>query len=219
MMNKMRYGFILLLLISLCNSFYAQDVNEWFFDEVNISFNRTNLANDNTENRNGFGAGVYHSFFADNMVNLKFGIEFNHTNQFKRSMFEGHYATASNLSYNLNMASFPLGGRLNIGRKVRFFIEAGGYADLMLKSTRKGTMDTYFPDENNQVVHKTFQIDEKAKLSSVMGVYSGVGIRIPVAFFELVLKGDYKLGLQDLYSYMDTINNTYWRVSIGIRHK
>lgn len=215
----MKYGLSLLLLIFLCNSLLAQDVNELFFDEVSISFNQTNLADSNTENRNGFGVGVYHSFFPENSVNLTFGIEYNRTSQFKHSMYEGHYATATDLTYHLNIASFPLGARLNIGKKIRFFIEAGGYADLVVKSTRKGIMHTYFPDENGQVVNKTFPIDEKAKLSSVMGVYSGLGIRIPVSTFEMVIKGDYKLGLQDLYSYMDSITNTYWRISIGIRHK
>jgi hypothetical protein len=215
----MKYGLIFLLLISLCNSFYAQDVNELFFDEATISFNRTNLEDDNTSNRNGFGLGVYHSFWPDKMVNLTFGVEYNRTNQFKGSMYEGHYATATDLTYHLNLASFPLGVRLNMGKKIKFFIEAGGYADLMIKSTREGFMHTYFPDDNNQVVNKTFPIDEKVKLSSIMGVYSGLGIRIPVSSFELVIKGDYKYGLQDLYSYMDTIENIYWRISVGIRHK
>lgn len=218
-MNKMKYGLMLFLLISLCNSFYAQDVNEWFFDEALISFNRTNLADKNTGNGNGFGIGVYHSFFAEKMANLTFGIEYNRTSQFKRSMYEGHYATASDLTYHLNLASFPLGARLNFGKKIRFFIEAGGYADLIIKSTRKGMMHTYFPDENGQVVNKTYPIDEKAKLSSIMGVYSGLGVRIPVSTFEMVVSSDYKLGLQDLYSYMDPIKNTYWSLSIGIRHK
>jgi hypothetical protein len=218
-MNKKRYGLFFSLLILLGNSLCAQDVNEWFFDEASVSFNRTNLVDDNTENRNGFGLGVYHSFFADKMANLIFGIEYNRTNQFKKSMYEGHYATATDLTYHLNMASFPLGARLNIGKKFKVFIEAGGYADLMLKSTRTGFMHTYFPDENDQIVYKTYPIDEKAKLSSVMGVYAGLGIRIPVYTFEVILKGDYKLGLQDLYSYMDSITNTYWRISIGIKHK
>jgi hypothetical protein len=218
-MNKMKFCLVFLILIPLCNSLYAQDVNELFFDEASISFNRTNLADDNTENRNGFGLGLYHSFFAKSMVNLTFGVEYNRTSQFKRSMYEGHYASATDLTYHLNMASFPLGVRLNIGKKIRFFIEAGGYADLMLKSTREGMMHTYFPDENDQIVYKDYPIDEKAKLSSVMGVYSGFGIRIPVSSFELVIKGDYKLGLQDLYSYMDTVNNTYWRIAAGVRIK
>ncbi len=118
-MNKAKFGLFFSLLILLGNSLYAQDVNELFFDEASISFNRTNLVDDNTENRNGFGLGVYHSFFADKMVNLIFGIEYNRTNQFKKSMYEGHYATATDMTYHLNMASFPLGGRLNFGKKIK----------------------------------------------------------------------------------------------------
>jgi hypothetical protein len=218
-MNIIKHGLFLFALIFLCNSFYAQDVNELFFDEARISFNRTNLADDNTENRNGFGAGVYHSFFAEKMANLTFGIEYNRTNQFKRSMYEGHYAQATDLTYHLNLASFPVGARVNFGSEIKIFIEAGGYADLVIKSTRKGTMHTYFPDDNNQVVNKIFPIDEKAKLSSVMGLYAGLGVRIPVSTFEVVVRGDYRHGLRDLYSYMDSITNDYWRISIGIKHK
>jgi hypothetical protein len=218
-MNKAKYSLFFLLMIPLCNSLFAQDVNELFFDEVSLSFNRTNLADNNTENRSGFGVGVYHSFFAAKMANLVFGIEYNRTAQFKKLMYEGHYAHTTDLTYHLNMASFPVGARVNFGKRIKVFIEAGGYADLMLKSTREGTMHTYFPDENDQIVYKDYPINEKAKLSSVMGVYSGSGVRIPVSSFELVIKGDYKLGLQDLYSYIDTINNIYWRISIGIRHK
>jgi hypothetical protein len=217
-MNRITYSLFFFLLILFGNSLNAQDVNELFFDEVTVSFNRTNLANDNTENRNGFGAGVYHSFWADKKANLVIGIEYNRTNQFKKNMYEGHYANATDLTYHLNMVSFPVGGRYNFGTNIRVFIEAGGYADLMLKSTREGIMHTYFPDENNQVVYKDYPIDEKAKLSSSLGIYSGLGIRIPVSSFEVVVKGDYRLGLMDLYSYMDTIENIYWRISIGIRH-
>jgi hypothetical protein len=52
-----------------------------------------------------------------------------------------------------------------------------------------------------------------------MGVYTGLGVRIPISSFEVVIKSDYKLGLQDLYSYMDSINSIYWRLSIGIKQK
>lgn len=218
-MNKMKHSLFIFLLIHLCSTFYGQDVNEWFFDEASVSFNRTDLADYNTENRNGFGIGVYHSFFGDKMANLIFGIEYNRTNQFKRSMYEGHYAQATDVTYHLNMASFPVGGRLNIGKKVKFFIEAGGYADLMLKSTRTGFMHTYFPDENDQIVYKTYPIDEKAKLSSVVGVYSGAGVKIPVFSFAVIIKGDYKFGLGELYSYIDSINNSYWRISVGIMQR
>jgi len=218
-MNRKWYISIFLILIPLCNSLYGQDVNELFFDEASISFNRTILQDENTENRNGFGLGVYHSFFAKKTVNLTFGLEYNRTNQFKGYMYEGHYAHATDLTYHLNMASFPVGVRFNIGYYFKVFIEAGAYADMMIKSTRKGIMHTYLPDENNQIVYKDYPIDEKADLSSVIGVYTGLGVRIPFSAFELVIKSDYRYGLNDLYSYMDSIYNTYWRISLGIRHK
>lgn len=218
-MNKLRYFLSLLILVMLCKSFYAQDVNELFFDEASISFNRTNLEDDNTENRNGVGLGLYHSFFAKKTVNLIFGIEYNRTNQFKKIMYQGHYVYETDLIYNLNMVSFPVGVRLNAGNKVKVFFEAGAYADVMIKSTKKGTKHTYFPDANNQVVHKMYPIDEKADLSSVIGAYAGLGVRIPVSSFEVIVKSDYKYGFQDIYSNINSIYNTYWRISIGVRHK
>jgi hypothetical protein len=215
----MKFGLIFLLLIPLCNSFYAQDVNELFFDEASVSFNRTNLADTNTENRNGFGLGVYHSFFAKSLVNLTFGVEYNRTNQFKKYLYEGFYAKSTDVSYNMNIISFPVGLRVNMGSKIKLFIEGGAYADLMIKATRKGTLHTYNPHVNDSIAYKDIPIDEKADLSSVIGLYTGLGVRIPVSAFELVIKGDYKYGLKELYSYFESINNTYWRISIGIKLK
>jgi len=175
------------------------------------------MKDENTENRNGFGLGVYHSFFSKSMVNLTFGLEYNRTNQFKKYMYEGHYAHTSDITYNLNMVSFPVVVRLNVGNNIKILVEGGAYADVMIKSTRKGVLHTYFPDENNQIVYEDKPIDEKADLSSAIGAYTGLGVRIPVSSFEVIIKGDYKFGLQELYSYKDSIYNTYWRISIGIK--
>lgn len=218
-MNKMKSGIFFFLMIILCKSFYGQDVNELFFDEANISFNRTDLEDDNTENRSGFGLGVYHSFFAKSRVNINFGVEYNRTNQFKKNMYVGHYAHSTDISYNLNMVSFPVGIRLNIGNKMKVFLEAGGYADLMIKSSSKGILHTYIPDQNGQVIYQDIPFDGKADLSSVIGVYSGLGVRIPVSSFELVIKSDYKYGFNELYSRRDEIYNRYWRISVGIKQK
>jgi hypothetical protein len=218
-MSKMKPGLFFFLMIIVSNSFYGQDVNELFFDEAVISFNRTNLKDDNTENRNGFGLGVYHSFFAKSRVNLTFGAEYNRTSQFKKYMYVGHYAHSTDITYNLNMISFPVGARLNIGNKVKVFADAGGYADVMIKSTSKGMLHTYLPDQYGQVVYKDVPFDQKADLSSVIGAYAGLGIRIPLSLFELVIRTDYKYGFNELYSDRDNIYNRYWRISVGIRQK
>jgi hypothetical protein len=89
----------------------------------------------------------------------------------------------------------------------------------MIKSTREGIMHTYLPDSNNQVVYIDYPIDENADLSNAFGLYTGLGIRIPVSGFEIVVKGDYKYGLNELYSYMDDIYNRYWRIAIGVKMK
>ena len=92
------------------------------------------------------------------MVNLTFGVEYNRTNQFKKSMYLGHYAHSTDITYNLNMISFPVGVRLNVGKKIKVFLEGGGYADLMIKSTSKGILHTYLPDQTGQVVLQRFSI-------------------------------------------------------------
>lgn len=197
----------------------GQDSDDFFFDEFWISFNRTNLQDDNTEDRNGFGLGVSHSFMSDKTLNLVFGIEYNRTSQFKNYMYEGHFANATDLTYNLNCLSIPIGLRVNVGSKIKVFIETGGFADLVIKANRTGTMHTYLPDENNQIYYTETDINEKASLSSSFGLYLGLGIRIQISEYELVIKPDYKFGINKLYSYHDDIFNRYFRLNIGLKIK
>ena len=196
---------------------YGQDSNGFFCDEFNVSVNRTTLQDENTEDRSGFGLGVYHSFMSDKKLNLVFGFEYNRTSQYKKTMYEGHFAHATDLTYNLNCISIPIGFRINIGSKTKVLIETGGFADLMINSNRTGTLHTYFPDENNQVNYTESEIDEKAGLSNSVGFYIGLGVRIPIAGFGLIIKPDYKSGFNKLYSYQDDIFNRYFRINIGLK--
>ena len=195
----------------------GQDSNDFFFDEFNVSINRTTLQNDNTEDRYGFGLGAYHSFMPHKKINLVFGFEYNRTSQFKKTMYEGHFANATDLTYNLNCFSIPVGFRLNAGSKTKVFIETGGFADLVISSKRTGTIHTYLPDENNQINYNETEIDEKAGLSNAVGFYFGLGIRIPISRFELIVKPDYKFEINKLYSYQDDIFNRYFRINIGLK--
>ena len=195
---------------------FGQEKVAIFFDEFSISVNRTNLKNYNTEDRFGFGIGAYHSFLSKNKVNLILGIEYNRSNQFKKYMYEGHFANSADLTYSLSCISIPMGIRINFGSKTKIFLATGGYADLVINSNRKGMMYTYFPDQNNQVVNKEFQINEKAGLSNSVGVYFGVGFRIPISKYGLIIRPDYKFGLNTLYSDVDNIYNRYFRLTIGL---
>lgn len=213
--------FIILLglLILIGEASNGQASNVFFFDEFSASVNRTNLQNDNTEDRYGFGLGAYHSFRSDKKLNIVFGVEYNRTSQFKKSMYEGHFAHATDLTYTIHCISIPIGIRANWGSKTKVFIETGGFADFIISANRKGKMHTYLPDENNQIDNTVTDIDEKVKLSNSIGLYFGVGIRIPVSTYELVVKPEYKFGINKLYSYQDDIFNRYFRLNVGLKIK
>lgn len=211
--------FFALILIFIVISIFAsgQDSVKFFFNEFTISANRTNMKDDNTEDRYGFGFGAYHSFFPDKIVNLIPGFEYNRTSQLKKSIYEGHFANATDLTYTLNCISVPVGLRINIGKKTKFFAETGGYADITISSNRKGTFHTYYPDSNYHVVYKDYQIDQKAGLLNSFGLYFGIGLRIPIYKYELIIKSDYKRGLNNLDTYMANIYNTYFRLAVGLK--
>mgnify|MGYP000951970680 CR=1 FL=1 len=195
----------------------GQDSNTVIFDEFLVSANRTVLQDGNTEDRFGFGLGIYHSFLPEKKLNIVLGLEYNRTGQFKKSMYDGHFANAANVTYSLNCVSIPFGLRANMGSKTKMFIEMGGFADLVVYSNRTGTMHTYLPDVNNQINYREFEIDENARLSNTIGAYFGVGVRIPISKYELVVKSDYKYGITKLYSDPEEILNRYFRISIGLK--
>jgi hypothetical protein len=149
--GKKYFLLVIGLIIVISIQSFGQNKKKFFFDEFNISINRTNLKNENTEDRFGFGFGIYHSFMSDKKINLIFGFEFNRTRQFKIRMYEGHFAHSSDLTYKINCLSIPIGVRYNLGHKIKIFVEAGGYADLILSSHRKGTMHTYPPYKGIQI--------------------------------------------------------------------
>ena len=197
----------------------GQGKDVFFFNEFQISLNRTYLHNDNTEDRFGFGLGAYHAFRADKKLNIVFGLEYNRSSLFKKSMYEGHFAHFTNVTYHLNSLSIPLGLRLTMGSGIKIFIEIGGLADLVISSNRSGIKHSFVPNENNQLVYNKTGIDEKAELNDAIGVYFGLGIRIPVSGFELIVKPEYKFGLRPLYSYQDEIFSRYFRINIGLKIK
>lgn len=199
-------------------SAYGQkDTTLFIFNELDISLNRTNLSNDNTKDRIGFGIGVFRSILEHKKTNLVFGFEYNLTNQFKEITYEGHFAHATNVEYTIHNLSIPINIRYNIGNKVKFFVQTGTFIDLIVSSKRKGTMHSYLPDQNNNIVYKEFSFNEKAGLTNYnYGFAVGLGLRIPIKKMELIIKSDYKLGLNDL-STNDNIYNRYFRFIVGIK--
>jgi hypothetical protein len=188
----------------------------FIFDEFFISGNKTDLSDNNTENRFGFGVCMYHIFKKEKLMNLVAGVEYNNVSQYKKKIHEGHFSHSKDLTYSIDFLSFPIGIRYNIGSKTKFFTEVGGFADLFLYANRKGTTYTYLPGENNIIDFKVFSIDEKVVLSSSFGIYLSFGAQIPISKYVMILKPEYKFGLNKLNSGMDSILNRYYRISFGL---
>ena len=213
----MKYSLIIIGMICFMSRVsHGQDTKDLFFEEFYLSANRTIVNNLNTDDRFGFGLGAYHSFREDKKLDLIFGLEYNRTSQYKKSIYEGHFANSTDLTYNINCFSIPFGLRLNTGSRNLFYIETGGFADFVRSSNRTGTMHEYYPDENNQIIYTETEIDENVRLSDCVGFYMGIGVRIPISKFELIVKPDYKFGINELYSYQDDIFNRYFRINIFV---
>lgn len=213
---KMKKNLIILFILFSFFSSYSQEKDApFFFNEFNISLNKTNLSDDNTEDRFGFGIGLNRLMIKQKKVNLVFGLEYNVTRQFKKNTYEGRYANATNLEYTLNNLSVPLNFRLNLGNTFKIFTEIGVFIDLIYSSQRKGTMRTYLPNSNNL---NEFSIKEKANLSPINpGISGSIGLIIPIYKVESIIKIDYKLGLHELDSYKTSVLNRYYRLIIGIK--
>ncbi len=215
-------GFIILLILSLnivCVT-HAQNNKKFFFDEVDVSVNRTFLNDNNTTNKYGFGIGIFHSWFYPKKFNLTFGFEYNKTNQKKDCISAGRFSHYEDITYTINTISFPLLIRINFGKNIRLFFETGASLDIVCNVKRKGKMITCYPNENNILEYEEKNIDNKATgfASTDFGLIGGIGIKIPVKKVEIIFKTDYHYGLKYLYYYQSDVYNNYGRIVIGLKY-
>jgi hypothetical protein len=209
------------LLLLMIQSSFSQDEKKFFADEILVSINRTNVQDYNTADCVGFGFGLYHSFLADKMLNLVVGLEYNRTSQIKNRMYNGHYSTAKDMRYNLNAISIPVDVRFNIGSKTKFFLETGAYADLMVHTNRTGTIESLVSPNTPEQNYVNKDVNEGVRFANSsgiqFGVHFGIGVRIPVSDYEIVIKPDYKLGLNNMDPDFNNIYNSYFRLNVGMR--
>ena len=206
------------ILFILLNTFiYSQNDSTLFFDEYNISINTVNSKNNN-DYQIGFGFGAYHTFLSDKIINVLLGLEFNHTNQHLSGLKEGHFQHVSDVTFSINSLSIPLTTRINIGSKVKIFIETGIYADINLIAWMKGTRYSYVPNENNQIEYKEYDISESTGITTFnYGISLGFGIKIPFFKHFIIVKPEYKLGLRTLYDYQTDLYNSYIRIVLAFK--
>lgn len=222
----MKAVFLISIIMVLCNSLvYAQEPEKekriYPINEFVFSLNRTTVADGNTKDRFGFGAGLYHAFFDKKRCNLITGLEYNRNSQLKKQIntYDAWGSKNYNVTYSINNFGIPVCFRVNIGQKVRFFVEAGAFFDFIILGREKGTNETviYNPIDSTRQQYDG-PINNKASYNVPnFGIQGGVGLRIPVQKHEILLKGDYKWGVRNLNDHPEYIYSRYWRLSIGFK--
>ncbi|NPD44107.1 outer membrane beta-barrel protein [Lentimicrobium sp. S6] len=214
----MRNAIILFILTFYTGVLWAQKEESENSVEVMVSFNRTNLKDQNTENGNGFGLGLYQTFLMSKKVKLIFGLEYNKTTQTKNRMYGGHYAHTTDIKYSFNWFSIPLNARVYFGERFKFFIESGAFVDIPLSARKKGTSHSCLPNEEGHPEYKTNDFDEKAsQIRTNLGLSVGLGFMSPISNTTLIIKSDYRYGLRPIHEYYDKITNKYYRISVGMK--
>lgn len=215
-LNKVKMKCILLIsyYIVLCSTQLCgqnKPVN-FFLDEITISFNYTSLTDVNTINGKGFGIGLYHNLEATKKIKAIVGFEYNQTNQLKNQIYGGNYIHYTNLNYKIHNATIPLSLRYFMVKSI--FIDAGLFADLLIGAKTQGTKHRNLPSEPEIIEEFS---DNNTDLHSInYGFQVGLGVRIPINKFKLILNSDYRYGLRVLSSGLDELHNRYWNFSIGL---
>ncbi len=205
----MKQLLVLLSLFYASNTIFSQDSSKFFFDEFNFSFNKTNLKDKNTQDMNGLGFGIYHTYFAYKPYNVIFGLEYDLTRHFiKYVNMDSPAGYGTNETDNLNSLVIPCGLRYNLGNQIKFFIEPSVYLDLLFRIRSSGTMHMNVGNISE------YQYNNNESSASI-GYNLGLGIQIPISTYYLIIKPDYCYS--KFYSSGILIYNKYFRISVGIK--
>ena len=205
------------LLVSYSINFFGQ-LN--VIDEINISANRENVSDFNTSDKNGFGIGVFHSFFKERCVNLVLGIEYNKTNQLKKSVYNGHFSDIKNANYSIDNLSIPFKLRFVKGNRIKLLFEGGGFINQIISMREKGISYDYYL---NPTTPSTIEVSNKLQpFNSVrVGYCLGIGLQYCLTKFSIFIRPDYKreFGFGNIYEIngSEPINNNYFGIALGVK--
>ena len=122
-----------------------------------------------------------------------------------------------NTTKTINSIGVPVCFRVNMGKKVKFFVEAGTFFDLYIFGREKGRFKVvlYSPTDSTRKIDRPFDRKILYKMPN-FGIQGGIGLRVPIQKHEILFKGDYKWGIRNLIGY-DAFRYGYWRFSIGFK--
>jgi hypothetical protein len=185
---------ILLVFLFLRLPTFGQSDSSKFFTQVNISINKVYNADQTSNNPMGFGTGLYLTELKDKLIKIRFGIEYNRINYFNAYQYESHFSHLEDITYHFNYFSIPLTAQLNIGSKIKAIIETGIYLDVNFSASINAT--GYYSGPNSsmtQLVESKEEISQKADILPPQFGYSfGIGIKIPIWKYLLIITPDYK---------------------------
>lgn len=209
---------LILVLIFLSGLGRAQSINFFSSTELSFSANYTDVADNNTSSRPGWGLGLCTSLMPGKRLDVLMGVEFNQSAQFKNQLHLGHVAYTTNINYLMRCFSIPVYLRYYSGSKLKFFAESGLYLDLIAQTRQSGVAHVFLPNEQKKIVYQNIRFDENTDLAQLnYGPSFGAGFSVPLAASDLLLKVDYKLGLHRIHHSGEEFTNSYVRLTMGFR--
>lgn len=215
---KQLAAFFLFGLIGILSKGYAQ--SKIPIVELHVSGNHPleSEPGDRTFYGGGWGANV---LFGDaHTVSFKTGLEANFFHTWNPGAYVGKMASSTNVHYNYWNLNIPVMLRLNMGRKIRFFVEAGGYLGIPLggNSTSKFYSYPMYPGEMKEPEVRKEPYEGLFSLSAA----AALGGIFPISRrADLILKPELvfrkSLGVQD-YPVRDFNDRfSYFRLCLGMR--
>lgn len=185
------------------------------FNEYGFSVNRTNVSNDNTEDRTGFGIGAYHSPAPDSEGGFMIGFEYNHTSQFKkRVFFMDHFGGyEKDVTYDFDYITFLFAHRFHFEAEAKILIDLGGFLDIGISSVKEGISHSCYQFPCADVKFKK----SYGSLGLFPGIAFGIGIKIPVLRYQFILKPEYKFCLLHAEDGEERFSFNYYRLLVGIK--
>ena len=99
------------------------------------------MSDKNTQDRFGFGVGIYYAFFYQKRCNLVTGLEYNRNVRYKKHMYGGRFYNHFNVTCVIDNIGLPVYFRVNMGQKLKFFVETGAFFDFIAMGKEKENLN------------------------------------------------------------------------------
>jgi hypothetical protein len=193
---------------------FGQDKKvQTFSYEFNVSINKTIIIANDAIGKFGFGAGVHIIARSDKKFNYVMGVVYNMTKKFEEEIYYSRWNYDTDVFSTMHYLSIPLKFRYNFGSNIIVFVELGLFFDIPLYCLAEGVSHTIYPLGGYEVSEYK---SKRSDITSYFGIVGGVGIRIPVGRYQIVIKPDYKFGMNKSYFSQSSMSfNSYTRLNFG----